>query len=188
MNNLTDNQNDDFLFREIKKGSRTAFSVLFEKYYADIVMYCGSIIHDRTDCEDIVQDVFYKLWCRREDIEIDVSLKVYLLRAAKNGCLDCIRHNRVVSEHQETVSRGSVPEIYDTDDYILYSDLKGHLGTIMQQMDVKAAEAFRMNRFGHLKYKEIAEKLNVSERTVQVRISNALKTIRTGLAALMLDK
>ncbi len=188
MNNLTDNQNDEFLFREIKKGNHMAFSVLFEKYYADLVMYCGSIIRSRTDCEDIVQDVFFKLWRKRETLEIEGSVKVYLLRAARNGCLDCIRHSKVVNVHQENAVKDSVPEVYDTDDYIMYSDLKGHLGAILRQMDAKAAEAFRMNRFDHLKYKEIAEKLNVSERTVEVRIGNALKAIRTGIAALKLDK
>ena len=188
MDSLTDNLNDDFLFEEIRKGNHAAFSALFEKYYKDLVMYCGSIIKDRKDCEDIVQDIFYRLWRKRESLVIDVSLKVYLLRAARNSCLDSIRHNKVVSVYNENAGRNAAPEIYDTDDYIMYSDLKRHLGTIFRQMDGKSAEAFRMNRFGHMKYKEIADRLNVSQRTVEVRIGNALKSIREGIAALRLDK
>ena len=164
------------------------FKALFLPLHARLYRTAYALLWNAQDAEDIVQDVFFKLWRKRETLEIEGSVKVYLLRAARNGCLDCIRHSKVVNVHQENAVKDSVPEVYDTDDYIMYSDLKGHLGAILRQMDAKAAEAFRMNRFDHLKYKEIAEKLNVSERTVEVRIGNALKAIRTGISALKLDK
>lgn len=175
------NQYELGLLNEMKRGSQSAFSVLFGIYYADLLLYCGTFIRDRSECEDIVQEIFYKLWNDRRELGIDTSLKTYLLRAVRNGCFDVFRHRKIVRSHVCTVTATPAAGDLETENYILYSDLQDRLDEVLGQLDEKAAEAFRMNRFEHLKYREIAERLQVSERTVEVRIGKALEFIRSHL-------
>jgi RNA polymerase sigma-70 factor (ECF subfamily) len=99
----------------------------------------------------------------------------------RNACLDEIRHRNVVREHEAHVFSYDRQEDIDTENYILYSDLHRHLMEALRKVPDKLREAFEMNRFEGLKYKEIAEKLNVSERTVEVRIGKTLELLRTYL-------
>jgi RNA polymerase sigma-70 factor (ECF subfamily) len=102
-----------------------------------------------------------------------------LLRAVRNACLDEIRHRNIILEHENHVlSNHASEDLADTENYILYSDLQKHLHHALAQMPETYREAFELNRFDGLKYREIAEKLNVSERTVEVRISKAIDLLR----------
>lgn len=175
------NQYELGLLSEMKRGSQSAFSVLFGIYYADLLLYCGTFIRERKECEDIVQDIFYKLWNDRRELKIDTSLKAYLLRAVRNGCFDAFRHRKIERNHVCAITATPSAGNLETENYVLYSDLQSRLDEVLEQLDEKAAEAFRMNRFENLKYREIAERLQVSERTVEVRIGKALEFIRSHL-------
>lgn len=172
---------EHFLLMELKRGNKEAFSLLFRRYYKDLVLFSGHFLHDKACCEDIVQTVFLKLWADRENYEIQTSLKSFLLRAVQNSCLDEIRHQQVVREHESyTEIFGNAGDI-DTENYILYSDLHEHLEEALDKLPETYREAFDMNRFEGLKYKDIAERLHVSERTVEVRIGKAIRLLREDL-------
>jgi RNA polymerase sigma-70 factor (ECF subfamily) len=119
-----------------------------------------------------------RLWDDHETLQIDVSLKSYLLTSVRNSCLDEIRHRRIVREHEAYALAAGSPGNIDTENYVLYSDLRQHLEEALGKLPANYREAFRMNRFEGLKYREIAAKLNVSERTVEVRIGKALLLLR----------
>ena len=169
------------LLIELKTGNKQAYSQLFNKYYKDLVLFGGNFLPNKSLCEDIVQNVFLKLWRDRESIEIETSLKSFLLRSVQNSCLDELRHKGVVREHESYSSTFSVSDNIDTENYVLYSDLQGHLEEALTKLPVACREAFEMNRLEGLKYREIAEKLHVSERTVEVRIGKALSLLRNHL-------
>jgi RNA polymerase sigma-70 factor (ECF subfamily) len=169
------------LFTGLKQGDTDIFSFLFRTYYKNLVLFGGSYIPDRAVCEDIVQSVFLKLWNERETLRIETSVKSYLLTAVRNACLDEIRHRNIVHEHESYIFASSQQEEIDTENYILYSDLHHHLMEALRKVPPKLREAFEMNRFEGLKYREIAARLNVSERTVEVRIGKALELLRTYL-------
>jgi RNA polymerase sigma-70 factor (ECF subfamily) len=171
-----------FLIAELNKGNAKAFSLLFNIWYKDMVLYGGNFLPDQAACEDIVQSVFLKLWSERATLDIETSLKSYLLKAVRNACLDEIRHRHIVLEHESSVLSGN-PSVdwADPGSYILYSDLQKHLHRALKRMPAACREAFELNRFEGLKYREIAEKLNVSERTVEVRISKAIDLLRIDL-------
>lgn len=173
-------QQEDYLLDALKQGSHEAFSLLFRTYYVDLVLFCGNFIRDKGTCEDIVQSLFLKLWNDRKEVKIETSLKSYLLRAVRNSCLDEFRHTEIVRQY-ETEKEESVLESYDTENYVLYSDLHDHLSRALTQIPDVCREAFELNRFNGLKYKEIALKLQVSERTVEVRVSKALELLRKHL-------
>jgi RNA polymerase sigma-70 factor (ECF subfamily) len=162
----------------LRKGDAEVFSSVFRKYYRDLVLFGGSFIADRAVCEDVVQTVFLKLWNEREALEITVSLKSYLLTAVRNSCLDILRHRSIVHEHEAYSLSTAAGSDIDTENYVLYSDLHLHLMEALAKLPDTYRQAFEMNRFECLKYREIAERLKVSERTVEVRIGKALLLLR----------
>lgn len=172
-----DTQQENFLLSALRQDNKEAFSLLFQKYYTDLVLFCGNFVRDKSSCEDIVQSIFLKLWNDRKNIRIETSLKSYLLRAVRNSCFDEFRHLEIVRQYESDPDH-SVLDNYDTENYILYSDLSAHLQQALDQLPAAYREAFEMNRFEGLKYREIAVRLNVSERTVEVRVGKALEMLR----------
>ncbi|MFT3752241.1 MAG: RNA polymerase sigma-70 factor [Paludibacter sp.] len=172
---IDDNQ---LLLSALKSGNKNAFTLLFRKYYKDLVLFGGNFISDKAFCEDIVQSVFLRLWENRATFEITTSLRSFLLQSVRNGCLDYIRHTMVVREHEKFSEWVGYSSDFGTENYVLYSELHEKLAAVMKELPSDCREAFMMNRFEGLKYKEIASKLSVSERTIEVRIGKALKLLR----------
>lgn len=172
-----DTQQENFLLSALRQDNKEAFSLLFQKYYTDLVLFCGNFVRDKSSCEDIVQSIFLKLWNDRKSIRIETSLKSYLLRAVRNSCFDEFRHLEIVRQYESDPDH-SVLDSYNTENYILYSDLSAHLQQALDQLPAPYREAFEMNRYEGLKYREIAVRLNVSERTVEVRVGKALEMLR----------
>lgn len=169
------------LIAELRRGEKHAFEVLFKTYYKDLVLFGGSILQDRFLIEDIVQTVFLRLWNTHKELEIKNSLKSYLLTAVRNSCLDEIRHTEIIREYQQSAPGQHQLEDYDTDNYILYSDLSEHLEQAIGKLPEQYAKVFRMSRLEGIKYKDIAAQLNISERTVEVWISKSLDLLHVYL-------
>ena len=162
----------------LRKGDSHAFSRLFTAYYKDMVLFGGNFLPNRAICEDIVQSVFLRLWNDRKSLVIETSLKSYLLKSVRNSCLDELRHLQIIRQHEAYILSANILEDIDTEHYVLYSDLSHHLNDALCHLPETYREAFEMNRFEGLKYKEIAVRLHVSERTVEVRIGKALEILR----------
>ena len=121
------------------------------------------------------------IWSRIPFISTDAvknSLKSYLLKAVRNYCLDELRHRRIIDEHIAYELKSSSKDIDTTENYILYSDLCRQLKNALEQLPPQEREVFEMSRLENIKYQEIANRLNISVRTVEVRISKALKQLR----------
>jgi RNA polymerase sigma-70 factor (family 1) len=172
---------EQYLIEKFKAGDHDAFTEIFSVYYKDMVMFAFSFTHEMTDSEEIVQDVFVKLWDGHENLNITVSIKSFLLKIIQNRCIDWHRHKKIVNNHSTYIIDNSPLYEFDTDNYILRSELEARIEQAIASLPEKFKEAFEMNRFEGLKYKEIAEKLNVSIRTVEVRVSKALVLLRKSL-------
>lgn len=166
------------LIARIITGDSSAFSTIFNVYFKDLVLFAGRITKDVDTAEEIVQDTFVCLWENRESINITQSLKAYLLKTVKNKCIDWFRHRKIIQRHNNYVLEKSLQLDYDTDSYVLYSELQERLDIVLDRLPDEITEAFRMNRDKGLKYHEIAELLNVSVRTIEVRIGKALHLLR----------
>lgn len=188
LSNESDNSmnTDSLLLAELRRGSRNAFSSLFRKYYQDLIFFGGTFLPDRASCEDIVQNIFVRLWENREYIYIEDSLKSFLLRSVQNACIDELRHKQSVNEYEKYMETFTDCGSMDTEKYILYSDMHAQLEKALQRLPELCRQAFVMNRFERLKYKEIARQLNVSERTVEVRIGKAIGLLRVYLKDFLL--
>jgi RNA polymerase sigma-70 factor (family 1) len=172
---------EQFIIEKLKSGNPDSFSDIFKAYYKDLVFFAYSFTHELSAAEDIVQDTFVKLWEDRENLNVAVALKSILLKAIQNKCIDWHRHKKIVNNHSNYIIDNSPLYEYNTDNYVLRSELEGRIETAIAGLPKRFKEAFEMNRFEGLKYQEIATKLNVSVRTVEVRISKALVLLRKSL-------
>lgn len=168
---------EQILLKQLKKGDEKAYSLLFRKYYKDLVMFAGSYIPERAVCEDVVQAVFLKIWEKRKDLNYNISFKSFLLTSVRNGCLDELRHLKVRIEHQQNTNVQYDDLDYSTENQVLYSELKNHLNNALSQIPEKQRDVFNMSRIEGLKYKEIADKLKISERTVEDRMAKTMKSL-----------
>ena len=181
MENKASNKHESMLediihLKRLKEGDSRSFDFLFNKYYKDLVLFSCVFLKEQNSSEDIVQDIFFRLWENRENLTIESSLKAYLLTAVRNSCFEELRHREVVRIHQNYVM-GSLDLIdYNTEHYLLYSDLNDHLQEAIKKLPEDMRTIFEM------KYREIAEELNVSVRTVESKISKSLEFLRKHLS------
>ena len=172
---------EQFLVERLKSGDPDSFSFIFSTYFRDMVFFAYSFTHELNAAEDIVQDTFVKLWEDHEKLNVVVSLKSVLLKTIQNKCIDWHRHNKVVNIHSDYIIDNSPLYDYDTDNYVLKSELEGIIENAVSTLPGNIKEAFEMNRYEGLKYQEIAVILNVSVRTIEVRIGKALDLLRRKL-------
>ncbi len=159
------------LFKKVKEGDIGAFEKLFRKYHIPLGYYATSITRDSDAAEDIIQDLFYMIWKERETISVLTSVNGYLYRAVRNRALQYCEQKANANKYKESVSTIS-------QDSAEFNELEKIVAESMSKMPSRRAEIFKMHRFHNIKYKEIANKLSVSVKTVEAEMSKALKTIR----------
>ena len=172
---------DSEIARRIRKGDKKEFEALFRSSYVSLVKYARTLLKDQDTSEEIVQDLFVRLWQEREKIKIESSLTGYLFRAVHNRCLHYIEHMKVVRSHEDKSLADQTERIEDPADILHYKDLQERIARIIEKLPERCAKIFCMNRFEGLKYNEIAEKLSVSVKTVEANMGRALKEFRKEL-------
>lgn len=174
-------QKENELFERVKTGDIAAFEALFHIYYGNLCLYASKILgnNDNT-AEEIVQDFFVKLWEKRTEIHIKTSVKNYCLRSVKNYCINHIQHNRIKLKHtQNFISENQ--NIQDSDNYFIEPNLADKIEECINSLPEKRQEIFRLSREDGLKYREIAQKLKISVKTVETQMSLAIKTLKLNL-------
>ena len=150
-------------------------------YYKDLVYFCNVFLKDQENSEDLVQDIFARLWENREHLDIKGALKSYLMTAVKNNSLEELKHQNVIRVYQDYAIAHNDPFDYDVENYILYSELNQQLQKELNKLPKEMREVFEMHRFKNKKYHEIANELNVSVRTIENRISKVLEVLRKNM-------
>jgi RNA polymerase sigma-70 factor, ECF subfamily len=173
-------QEDHILFSKIKKDDEKAFEALFRIYYPNLCLYATHILNDSSAAEEIVQELFMRLWEKRGVTEVETSVKNYLYRAVKNHCLNYIKHKTVKNEYSRIIT-SETKAIYNEEDFSMQTELIQKIEESIDSLPVKRREIFRLSREEGLKYREIAEKLNVSIKTVETQMGLAIKTLRVKL-------
>lgn len=169
------------LISNLRNGDSQAFSNIFNAYYKDMVIFARKFTKDFDSAEEIVQDTFVRFWEERVSIEVNTSLKSYLLKMVQNKCIDWARHKKIIQLHLKFVIANSSISSYDTENYILHSELEQQIETALESFPPEISAAFRMSRYKGLKYNEIADIFGVSTRTIEVRISKALQLLHSRL-------
>jgi RNA polymerase sigma-70 factor (ECF subfamily) len=172
---------DSEITRRIREGDVEQFESLFRSSYVSLVRYAKVLIKDHDTSEEIVQDLFFRLWQDRNKLSIESSLNGYLFRAVHNRCLHHIEHLKVMERHAEEMSRRQPERQENPADIIQYAELQEKIARILEKLPERCGQIFYMNRFEGLKYSEIAEKLSVSVKTVESNMGRALREFRKEL-------
>lgn len=166
------------LLKKLREGDSFAFEVLFYKYRNKVKGFAVKIIPSKIDFEEIVQEVFVKVWINKESINPEKDFQSYLFSIAKNLILDHLKSavNRklyFIGEHfQQDLF------IEDNPESLLIDAAEEKLQKLIMEIPERRREIFLLSRFEGLSYRQIAEKLNISENTVDSQIRNALAFLR----------
>ncbi|MDX9881463.1 MAG: RNA polymerase sigma-70 factor [Prolixibacteraceae bacterium] len=169
-------QSDIQLLNEIQDGSYGAFRLLFERYYNPLCNFSFRFLKDGFIVEDIVQEVFTKIWEDRKTLRISGSVKSYLYVAVKNRCLNKIKAESI---RHEFASRFSGQEEIPIDGAIIeQEEFRNYLSMCIEKLPPRCREVFAKSRFEGMKQEKIAASLDISLKTVKAQIGKALKLIR----------
>lgn len=172
-------KNDALLVAALKFDSHEAFVRIFRRYYADLVRFSARFIPDKSTCEDIVQEAFIKVWTNRKKLEIDTSIRSYLIALVQNLALNELRHMKVKMSYEE-MNRGTILS-QSPDEHMFFTELSDAYEAALARLEPEVRETLMLSRQEKLKYSEIARRLNISVRTVEARISKALKFLQQNL-------
>lgn len=172
-------QDDQLLISSIRNGNEESFALLFKKYYPMLCAY-GSRFVELEDAEECVQDALLWLWENREVLVIQSSLSNYLFAIVHHRAISCIRQLEAKSRAETYFYEEMQDLITDVDFYCLH-ELSRCIRQALDDLPPAYREAFVMHRFKNMTYKEIASLLNVSPKTVDYRIQQALKLLRIEL-------
>ena len=166
------------LFNKVKQGDQRAFEKLFKAHYESLCRFAFRFLKDTDQAEEIVQEVFCKIWEKRQSISFTSSFKAYLFTSIRNTCYNVHEHMKVRHQHQEHV----IHTTSEVDTGILEEvDLEAKIEKSLDLLPEQCRKVFMMNRFEGLKYKEIAAQLGISPKTVENQMGKALKIMREQL-------
>ena len=174
----------DILFDQIRSGDQRALELLFSIYFPRLNDFARNVIRDDVLSQDIVQEIFVKVWEKRAEIE-SINLEAFLFRLVRNRCIDYIKHLKVVNNRMQEIQLSSkYEELYRIDfvgnePYVLIEqELKLKIENTIQHLPERCREVFILSRMKGLKNKEIAEMLNINIKNVERHLSRAMQSFR----------
>ncbi len=164
----------------LRSGRESAYEHLFKEFYQPLTVFAKGYVEDLESGKEIVQDLFVHLYEKRKTLVITTSIKSYLYQSVRNRCLNHLKHQQVQKMHHDRMK----PELDVSDnleDKIRETELEHMVSKVVDQLPPQCRRIFNMSRVSGFSNGEIAEKLQISKRTVETQISNALKVLREKL-------
>jgi RNA polymerase sigma-70 factor (ECF subfamily) len=171
-------EEEHILFTEIRNGSEAAFNKAFDLHYSRLCFFADKILRDFDLSRSVSQQVFVDLWVKRDKLQVS-SLQSYLYQSVRNSALDVLKHRKVESRYLISLDRSEPEELTDL---IEEAELSDRINRAIQHLPEKCREIFVLCRFEELKYLEIAARLNISVKTVEMQMGIALKKLRKELS------
>ncbi len=171
-------ETDEILFEQIKAGNRLAFSKLFDNYYLELCEFSYRIVGKKELAEEVVSDVLANIWLKRDRISINSSLKAFLYKSTKNMAISYLRKKKNETLPLDDVLAFQVNAGPGPDEEIIYNESVNAMEKLLANIPNKSRIVFKMHRIDKLKYCEIAEILDISQKTVEKHMGKALKIIR----------
>jgi RNA polymerase sigma-70 factor (ECF subfamily) len=175
---------DKYLLESIQRGDEKAFEILFTCYYTSLCRYATGIVHIKETAEDIVAELFAKVWEQPETFMVKSSLRNYLFRCIHNSCLNYLNRTLVKYHELNTETTDKLNDLitYVEDDHVsmnlFASEFEERLTKAINKLPTECARVFIMSRMDGLSHKDIAKILDISENTVKVQIYRALTKLR----------
>jgi len=175
---ISETERDLILYNRIKDGNKLAFNTVFEKYYADLCEFSFLMINSKQLAEEVVSDVLANIWIKKDTIVVAHSLRAYLYKSTRNMTITYIRKKKkntynIEDGNDYNLTSGSNPE---TD--IIQKEEAESVENILNIIPERSRMVFRMHRIDKLKYREISDVLEISQKTVEKHMGKAIKILR----------
>jgi RNA polymerase sigma-70 factor (family 1) len=190
-NFMTDYQDylvkQEHLIKQLREGHERAYEALFKTYYTELVIHANKYLHDIESAKEIVQDLFVNIYEKRYNLDINSSLKSYLYKSVQNRCINVINSSKTKEKYAQYIKHNSAETENQIDKDINVAELENALYHAISDLPPKCKMIFKLNRFDGLTNGEIADKLELSKRTVETQITKALKILRSKLQPYMTE-
>lgn len=168
---------DQEIAEGLRQGDEAAYTQLYRNYYKSLCSYSYLLVKDHDTAEEIVQELIYKIWDKRKTLSFAPKLKTYMFRAVYNNSLQYIKKSLILSEDIDSSIKDNSFDEVKMDE----AEMKSRINRSLSKLSHQSVEIFRMNRTFNYTYTEIAEKLNLSIKTIEYHISKVLKHLRSDL-------
>ena len=169
---------------DISKGNLNTYERLFNEYYVYLCYIAFEFVKEKQIAEEIVSDVFFVLWEKRDSIQITHSVSAYLIRSVKNKCINYNLHLQTEQKLKHNIT-DSQAHIYYSDDHqlshLFINDLTLKIKRSINELPEQCKQVFLLSREEELKYEDIAVKMNISINTVKTQMKIALSKLRVSL-------
>jgi len=162
------------------------FEQVFMQHFKALHGYAFTMLQDEAQAEEMVQNVFLRLWEQRKSLHIQLSLKAYLYRSVYNECMNYIKHQQVKRKYEERTAYQLRNESGQPAERMQLTELEKQLAQALNLLPEKCRTVFQLSRFENLKYQQIADKLGISIKTVENQMGKALRILRLELADYLL--
>lgn len=171
---------------QLAKDDRNSFKKVFQDNYQPLYHLSKHYLEDEDEAKGVVQEAFVKLWEIRHKLNPDSNLRNFLFTLVKNNCLNILNRRQILLKHHEKIRWMEMHYQYESlarmgDDYLEFNELKEKIDLAIRKLPEHCRIVFEMSRFEDLKNREIAEKLGVSQKTVEAHLTKALKILRNEL-------
>ncbi len=177
----------DILIKKLKEGHESAYEALFKTFYTELVVHANRYLYDMESAKEIVQDLFVNIYERRNNLDINSSLKSYLYRSVQNRCINFINAQKTKDKYANYVKNSNIGEENSVESAMNVAELENALYSAIGDLPPKCRMIFKMNRFEGFSNGEIADRLELSKRTVETQITKALKILRTKMQPYMVS-
>ncbi|WP_228098820.1 RNA polymerase sigma-70 factor [Pedobacter sp. MC2016-24] len=180
-NNLTDNELLDLL----KADQQQALSALYFRYWDKLLVVAGNRLDNPEVAEECVQDVFFSLWQRRNDLKLKYSLATYLAVAVKYQVIKQLdKQYRLQDRKDKSLHVSEEPYTSSADEHLLEKELMERIEAAVNRLPEKCRIVFKLSREQGMTNKQIASDLDISEKTVEAHLSKAIKDLRSDLTTI----
>jgi RNA polymerase sigma-70 factor, Bacteroides expansion family 1 len=170
-----------FYIQEMINDNKEVYTQLFKNYYKGLCAYSFKIVKDISVAEEVVQNVFFRIWEKRKTLNLDENIDKYLYRAVYNESIDACRRINSENNFKQAFMLQSSPDAESKYDALGSKELAAKLQTAINKLPERSKEVFLLSRYSALTYKEIGEKLGISPKGVEFHMIKALKILRTEL-------
>ncbi len=169
------------IIRRLKNEDKSAVDDLFTYYYPRLYHFSKSILKLENGIDDILQEVFVKIWLNRQKIGNPETFNAYIFTITKNEVLNLIRSNLREHTFKDQLFQRAVAEEFQNSVPLEYEEIKNGIDKIVANLPEKRQQVFDLSRNEGLSNKEIAQQLNISEKTVEDHITHAIKQIKNSM-------